>query len=107
MRSIFVVLSVAAASDVVLQNEHVVLTIDSNSLKLTSLKAAAGDAKNLIGTSALWSAQFVVGGVDGALTVDSSSAACARTFCFAVATSRRCVTKRTWSASRARQSTVR
>jgi hypothetical protein len=68
---------VGASEHVVLQNEKVILTVDSSSLELTSLKAHASAAPNVIGTSALWSAQFVVGGHDGAQELDSGSAACA------------------------------
>ena len=68
---------VGASEHVVLQNEKVILTVDSSSLELTSLTAHASAAPNVIGTSALWSAQFVVGGHDGAQELDSGSAACA------------------------------
>ena len=83
MRSHHVVLAAvgayaaAAAPLVTLQNENAVLSFDTGSLSLESLRAPGGGGANLVGRSALWTAQFVVASVEGAQTLTAADAACA------------------------------
>ena len=54
-----------------------VLLFDAKNLSLESLRSTSSSAgANLVGSSALWSAQFVVAGVEGIQAVDADGAMC-------------------------------